>query len=354
MPAALLTVLLLLSVLLLLPGALRGQEKPDNIILLIGDGMGLAHVSALLLAKGSASFSAFPVAGFSVTTSASHGITESAAGASALSTAHKVTNGSVAMDDAGHALPSLLERARHYGKATGVVVTSSITHATPAAFLAHCASRSQEYDIALQIADGATDVLIGGGLRYFLPEQRGGSRPDSLDLLARLASRDCDTGRVLSGFVAGRKQLRLLADDALPPAGSRPVRLSEMVDSALRCLDASASGFVLVVEGSQIDWASHDNDCAQLLREMEDFDGAIAAALAYRTSHPRTLVLVLADHETGGLSVIADGDQPCAWTGTGHTACLVPVFAAGPAAERFGGIHQNNEIGGILLSLVEP
>jgi alkaline phosphatase len=337
------------------PAPLLGQEKPENIILLVGDGMGLAHVSAQLLATGHSALADFPVAGFSITSSASSVTTESAAGASALSTGHKVANGFVAMDSSGEVLPILLYHARIRGKSTGVVVTSSVTHATPAAFLAHARSRKNEFDIASAIAfDQLADVLIGGGRRFFLPESRGGARRDGKDLLAWMRQHGgrYDTSSALNGFAGQTERICLMADEALPAAGERPVPLAVMVDSALQCLAGNNHGFVLVVEGSQIDWAAHDNDCRQLLRELDDFDGAVAAARAYARAHPSTLVVALADHETGGLTVTDDGGLRCLWSTTEHTPCMVPVFACGPGAERFGGIHQNDEIGRILASLV--
>ena len=162
------------------------------------------------------------------------------------------------------------------GKSVGIVVTSSITHATPAAFLAHAVSRKSEYEIAEQIAHSRTDILIGGGRRFFLPERSGGGRTDDRDLLAEMRAAGYAAPTDLPDTAVGRGPcIVLLADEGLPSAMKREITLARMVRSALAILRRNPNGFFLMIEGSQIDWAAHDNDFDALLAEMADFDGAI-------------------------------------------------------------------------------
>jgi alkaline phosphatase len=329
---------------------------PRNIILMIGDGMGVAQVSALRLRIGRTQFDRFPTAGFSVTCSADRLVTESASGATALSTGRRTSSGRIGMDSAGKPLQTILEYAKSLGKATGVVATSAITHATPAAFLAHVDSRKKQEEIAGQITVAGVNVLIGGGRQYFTSAQEGGSRADGLNLLLSMGGKGYpifDTLRAVPERFSS--MVMLLAPDGLPPAGGRATTLSGMVDCALGVLRRQEKGIFLMVEGSQIDWAAHANDFPQLLRELAEFDSAIGRVLDFAGREGSTLVVVTADHETGGLSLLGEkpdgSDLRAVWNSTEHSAAMVPVFAFGPGRERFGGIHENAEIGRLLFRL---
>ncbi|MBL0176159.1 MAG: alkaline phosphatase [Ignavibacteria bacterium] len=328
--------------------------RPRNVILMIGDGMGAAQVSALRLHAGRTQFDRFPTAGFSVTCSADHLVTESASGATALSTGRRTTSGRVAMDSTGRPLQTVLEYAKSLGKATGVVATSAITHATPAAFLAHVDSRKKQNEIAGQITVSGVNVLVGGGRQFFTPAQEGGARGDGLNLLLSMGGKGYaifDSLRDVPGRFGS--MVMLLAPDALAPAGARAATLSGMVDCALGMLRRHEHGFFLMVEGSQIDWAGHANDFPQLLREMSEFDSAVGRVLDFAEGDGSTLVVVTADHETGGLSLFGEkpdgSDLRAAWSTTEHSASMVPVFAFGPGRERFGGIRDNADIGRLLF-----
>ncbi len=357
--AASVGILLLIS--LLMPPACtvaRPQtgEPPRNIILLIGDGMGPAQLSALHLADGHSQFTRMPVGGFLLTSSATHLVTESGAGGTALATGVRTRNGFIGMDSARRPLVSLFEQARRHRMATGVVVTSGVTHATPASFMAHVDSRKKQAEIAAQIAKGRADVIIGGGREWFLPVGAGGSRDDGRNLAA--AMREAGYAVALRHDTSVTMPLlMLLADDGLPVAGARSYTLCDLTQTALDLLEHAEQGFVLMIEGSQIDWASHDHLFEQMLREMRDFDGAVGAALDFAARDARTLVVVTADHETGGLSLFGrnpDGsDLHAKWSSDDHTASLVPLFAFGPGADRFGGLHRNDEVGRMLQELIE-
>jgi alkaline phosphatase len=338
---------------------LRGQTadsaaRPRNLILMIGDGMGVAQVSAHRLANPSTHFNRFAVSGFSVTRSADRLVTESAAAATALSTGTRTKNGRLAVDSSSTALQTVLEYAASLGKSTGIVATCAVTHATPAAFLAHNASRKNEDDIARQIAGGGVSVLIGGGRQHFLPKERGGGRLDGLDLLSAMA----DNGYAIMDSLRPvperfQRIAMLLAQEALPAAGLRSATLGDLAETAITVLQRNRKGFFLMIEGSQIDWACHENDFPRMLREMAEFDSAVGRVLDFAERDGSTLVVVTADHETGGLSLqgkaVDASDMQGVWNVKDHSAAMVPVFARGPGCERFGGIHDNATVGRLLF-----
>jgi alkaline phosphatase len=333
------------------------QGNPENIIFLIGDGMGTGQVTAMKTLLGDIALDDFPVAGFSLTQSLNGFVTESAAGGTALSTGERTNNYLIAKRPDGTDLLTLLEAARAKGKSVGVIATSSVTHATPASFLSHAAHRNQEFDIAVQIAASGADVIIGGGRRFFLPEGNGGDREDGRNLIAEMKAEGYTYAETASDDIPSAGRLVwLLADEGLPSASRREFSLRMLTETAIRLLSTSAEGFVLLIEGSQIDWAAHDNDFEELKEELGDFDGAIDAALDFAKVSSKTLIVVTADHETGGLAVLGkdpDGtDMRGAWISGDHTGNMVPVFAYGTRAEIFGGIHLNSEVGRLLQGLL--
>lgn len=348
----------ILFLLVLTATSLHAQEdRPRNIILLIGDGMGIGQLTAMKTHLGRIALDDFPVGGMVLTQSLDNFVTESAAGGTALSTGERTASRRVAMRPDDTPIPRLFETARDNGKAVGVVVTSSITHATPAAFLALAADRAKEFDIAVGIREATPEVLIGGGTRFFLPISGGGDREDGRNLVREMRDEGYAvlTDSAMQPPASGRL-LWLLGEEGLPPASKRTFTQRALVGTALGLLARHEDGFVLMVEGSQIDWAAHDNDFDALLAELRDFDGAIAAALDFARKDGTTLVVVTADHETGGLSLTgqrADGsDMQAHWSSGDHTANIVPLFAFGPASARFGGLHRNDEIGRMLKGLL--
>jgi alkaline phosphatase len=343
---------------LILCNCSRNDTYPKNIILFIGDGMGVAHITAGKIARGTLNLERFPVTGLVTTHSENELITESAAAATALATGHKIDNGAVSVSADGKPLKTLFEFAEELGKSTGVVVTSSVTHATPAAFFAHIEDRRHHADIAEQILNSGLDVLIGGGWTYFIPESNAGSRrQDNKNLLNLLESQmpvvlsyDRLPGQ-------GKKLAALLAPDGLPKAADREYSLAELTEVAMRILSKTRKGFVLMAEGSQIDWAAHDQDHNEIITEMIDFDGAVGTGLDFAQKHGNTLILVTADHETGGFAV-HDGSikakqvASAGFTTTGHTAAMVPIFAYGPGSRNFSGIQDNARVGQTLIDLL--
>ena len=346
----------LLLILLIFLNCSRNDNYPKNIIIYIGDGMGVAHITAGKIALGTLNLERFPVTGMVTTHSEDQLITDSAAAATALATGHKTYNRAVSVSVDKKPLKTLFEYAEEPGKSTGVVVTSSVTHATPAAFFAHVEDRRQHADIAEQVLNSGLDVLIGGGWMYFIPQSNEGSRrQDNKNLLKSLETR---MPVVLSyDRLPGqsKKLVALLAPDGLPKSVDRDYSLAALTEVAIGILSKNSKGFVLLIEGSQIDWAAHDQDREGVIAEMIDFDGAVGAGLDFAQKHGRTLIIVTADHETGGFAV-HDGSletrqvTSTGFTTAGHTASMVPIFAYGPGSNRFSGIQDNARVGQTLIS----
>lgn len=324
--------------------------KPKNIILLIGDGMGLSQITAGLYANGnSLHLEKFPITGLILTHSARQLITDSAAGATAFSCGCKTNNGYVGVNAKKKPCLTILEQAKKEGKAVGLVASSSLTHATPASFIAHVADRGEAEDIATFFADTDVDLSIGGGLQYF--NQR---KTDQRDICKELAQK----GVILSDF--SKQALSEVRPDPAYPfmwfaAEKEPASATEgrtYLPLAARIAPdflkkRSEKGFFLMLEGSQIDWACHAKKGPEAVREMLDFDNAIGEILRFAQRDGETLVIVTADHETGGMTLEQSNtpDSVDLDFNTGyHTASMVPVFAYGPGAERFGGLYDNTDI----------
>lgn len=285
------------------------DEPARNVILMIGDGMGaFQRQAATQFAGQSLEMDQMPVSGVVTTSPANWFVTDSAAAATAMATGRKTSIGSVSVAVDGTRLETVLERAKKNGLLAGLAVTSSVTHATPAAFAAHQNWRDSEPAIAVQLLENRVDVLFGGGRGFFVPKAAKGSlRNDERDLLKEFASlgyafaEDSDSLKGVTTLPA----LGLFAEEGLNPdldrAGTRQPSLSETTDKALSLLSASGKGFFLMVEGSQIDWACHANDPAWEVTEALAFDRAVSVARRFAAQNPGTLVIVVADHETGGM-----------------------------------------------------
>lgn len=310
------------------PAAPTSSDTPRNVVFLLGDGMGYAQVKAYrMFADDPSTELVDPLAmdGYQVGSVSTdsirldcgkndeggcvrdpYGFTDSASSATAYATGQDTVVGRLSMNPAGEAIATIFEVARTYGKSTGLVATSELTHASPAAFCSHVEDREQATDIADQYFDnqrnGAplVDVLLGGGLndmrrkdRDLLSEFHGAGYEVVLDRAELLESQ-------------GSQLLGLFAAEGLPRAWDRGdgiPSLAEMTERALQALDRNSEGFFLLVEGSQVDWASHDNSVVGVVSEMEDFVGAIGVVLDFARQNGDTLVIITADHETGGMSL---------------------------------------------------
>ena len=332
-------------------------SKPKKIIFLIGDGMGLSQVSSAIYYQDQPSnFESFPIVGLINTSSARQKITDSAAGATAFSAGKKTYNGAIGVDENATPLTLITEQLKAQGLSNGLIATSSITHATPASFFAKADQRKKEELIASQMPASAIDFFAGGGRQFFSARADGKNYLDSL--AANNFSVDTTALKSNLNFDNKTRHAFLLAANAMPPAVERVNFLPDATAAAMEFLNQDKDGFFLMVESSQIDWAGHRNDAEYLIAEMLDFDKTIGLALDFARKDGETLVLVTADHETGGFTLsAAEGDynalSPTFSTG-GHSATLIPVFAFGPGAEMFAGVYQNTDIYHKLMSLMRP
>jgi alkaline phosphatase len=262
----------------------------------------------------------------------------------------KTNKGIVGMDEQGRSRESILEAAKAKGMRTGLVVTCTITHATPACFASHVRSRKMEEQIAEQLLDNRVNVMFGGGRKFFLPFiTGGGARMDGRDLIkeAKEAGYNyVDTAKELKS-ADGDYVLGLFASESLTTHKPEP-SLGEMTEKAIKLLSKEGDGFFLMVEGSQIDWTCHRNDEEECIRQVVLFDEAVKAGIDFAMSDGRTLVIATADHETGGLIITGEeggSNKPEAkWTSRGHTGMPVAVYAFGPGAGEFSGVYDNTEI----------
>jgi alkaline phosphatase len=293
-----------------------------------------------------------PVVGIMRTHSANSLVTDSAASGTAMASGVKTNNGMIGITPDGTKYQTILEAAQIKGMTTGLVATSTITHATPAAFASHVKSRNMQDKIAEQLIANGVNVILGGGRQYFLPSSHPDSkRKDELDLIKEVEKDGYLYIQTLKELrlawhthVLGLFQVGPLTTTAPEPS------LAELTTKAISLLNQQRKGFrkqgfFLMVEGSQIDWACHDNDPAAATRQTLLFDQAVKAATEFARKDGRTLVVVTADHETGGLTITGgslDGDKlNTKWSTGGHSALPVPVYAYGAKANIFAGVYDN-------------
>lgn len=367
------------------------NQKPQNVIYLIGDGMGFGAVSSLLLSMDEQTgFEMAPVIGLSETCSANNYVTDSPAGGTALATGTRTCNGFLGVGPDSLQLVSILKKAQAMGKKTGIVVNTTLTEATPGAFYAGVTSRKESYKIAEQFTESNVDIAIGAGISAFI------NRPDSVDLTEVLINKGYDVyldwrqvtnsqsekfvGILEMSDVHRRNKARTttagaadgaevcLAAKLAAAAIEDTTRFAEPTEylpkactKALEQLSKNApNGFFLMVESAIIDGYGHNNDSEGMIEEMHEFDQALKALIQYVNTHPNTLLVVTADHETGGTSV-AYKSHPVndpqglhlSFSTKGHSGTVVPVFAYGAGAEHFAGIFQNHELPGIIEQLIK-
>ena len=321
-------------------------KTPKNIILMIGDGMGLSQVTAAHTAKkGKLEMARCKHTGFCTTSSNSDYVTDSAASGTALATGSKTNNGVIGIDAMGDTLKSVLEMAEEHGLATGLVATSKITHATPAAFIGHNESRNNYDALALDFLKTDIDVFIGGGRNNF------DRREDSLDLTEKLINNHYTVANTLEEIKAhsnGKLAGLLYPDHPNRMLDGRGQMLMASSEKAVELLNKNNKGFFLMIEGSQIDWGGHDMSSEYVLTEAVDFDNVVGKILDFAERDGETLVIITADHECGGYALMGgnreEGTVDGQFVAGHHSATMVPVFAFGPGAEQFTGIIDNTDI----------
>ncbi|MHB8972826.1 MAG: alkaline phosphatase [Pirellulaceae bacterium] len=359
------------ALLLLVCGLPLRAGMPKNVILMIGDGMGFEQVKAAnYLHGGPLPFEQYFKG--AVTTDSSNSkdplildqATDSAAAATAMATGQKVNNEvlSVAAPGDGRDLRTLVEIFKGRNASTGLVTTTAMTNATPAAFAAHTASRTDYTGIAADyFTQTRPNVLFGGGgdgtsdtgMNVGAAAAAGYTVVSTLTGMASLKT--SEVSLVSGQFGSGR-----MPYDLDPTYGDLP-HLSQMTNVALDILDNDSDGFFLMVEGGLIDWAAHENSIEQTVNEVLEFSRSVDVVANWAASHPDTLILVTADHETGGLTVTNNGQgilPTAAWQETGHTSANVPFYAWGAGAELVdsylvNGVMDNTDIFRIA-SVPEP
>ena len=301
------------------------RQKIKNIIFLIGDGMGTAYTSAYRYMKDDPStkimektvFDPYLVgAQMTYPDDDTQNVTDSASAATAMSAGVKTYNAAIAVDNDHTEVKTVLEQAKENGKSTGLVATSEITHATPAAFGAHDISRknmdaiADDYYDELINGEHKVDVLLGGGKSNFVRDDRDLTREFEQAGFSYVTDRSAllkDTNKQILGLFADGGMDKLIDRTSETPS------LAEMTTTAIDRLSSNENGFFLMVEGSQIDWAGHDNDIVGAMSEMEDFAAAFEAAIDFAKEDGETLVVATADHSTGGLTLGKDGEYNFSW-----------------------------------------
>jgi len=343
-------------------------RKAKNIILLIGDGMGINHITAYRIAKGGpnyiSAFDKFPYTGLIKTHAINTLITDSAASATAYSSGIKTVNGYLGVNKDKKVVKNITEMLHEKGYVTSLIATSEITHATPAAFAIHNESRDNTDQIADHLFKSNTFISLGGGRDFFIPKDLGGQREDDLDILTLIKEEEVYLGSKtdLINFKldSSKRIFGLFSKEGFTREENEP-NLLEMLNFSLEQSEKmvlnNCTGFFIMAEGSQIDWEGHDNNFNGVYKEMDEFNQAVDRALKFAESDQDTLVIVLSDHETGGLLIETDtwerNPQPrnkmkISWNtavGIGtHTGTMIPVFAYGPGAENIGGAMDNTDI----------
>lgn len=330
-------------------------KKVKNVILMIGDGMGLEQLSTAWIVNNRHLniTDNFPYVGLQWTYSANKLVTDSAAAGTALATGSKTNNGMIATSPDGQPLETLSEYAKSKGMKTGTSVVCRVCDATPAVFSTHHANRDSLYNIMAQFVDSELDFLFGGGLKWWE------NRPDGRDLTAEAEAKGYTVVKDIESLKAVEEGpvIALTAYTELPPALDRGTEHQESVKKALELLGGHKKGFFLMVEGSCIDDWCHANKVGYAVEEILDFDRTVGAVLEWAARDGETLVIVTADHSTGGMTLLGGNvvGQSVAvnYANTGHNGVALPVYAWGPGAEKFVGIYENAELSQMIKEILK-
>ncbi|MCC9167871.1 alkaline phosphatase [Pontibacter harenae] len=329
------------------------RRKVKNVILLIGDGMGLAQIYAgYTAAAGQLNLFQFLNIGLSKTASSDGYITDSAAGATAMATGQKTNNRYIGVDPAGNSLTSIPELIAAKGMKSGIISVGDVTDATPASFYAHQTERSLSEAIAADFIKSPVDILIGGNYNAF------SKRKDGQNLISQLQEKGYVTTNQFSALDAiSASKFVVLDDNAVTSIqNGRGDFLAKSLNKSLEVLSKNKGGFFLMAEGAQIDRGGHQNNMSVTVQEMLDFDKAVGEAMKFVDEDGETLLIVTADHETGGLSLLHGDMRKGAVTGNfstdDHTALPVPVFAYGPHSLDFRGVYENTALFKMIMQVI--
>lgn len=332
----------------------KEDQKVKNIILMIGDGMGLNVVQAAWTAnKGRLFLENADYIGLMKTTAQDSIITDSAAAGTAMATGTKTHRGYVGVDAAGNPLKTICESAKEKGLSVGVMSSCRIYDATPASFSVKNKDRNDSDAIAALYVKSNIDFVLGGGLDYFT------HRKDGKELLPILEKEGYQVTTSMDSlqWIKKGKVFAIVADHDMPVAKERGDALWKGTHKALDILSQNESGFFLLVESAMIDDFGHGNKLPEMMEETLDFDRTVGKTLQWAAAHPGTLVLVTADHATGGLT-LTEGSLEKAeikgyFSSAHHDGVMVPVYAFGAGAAFFNGIYDNTDLCKKMKSILE-
>ena len=332
------------------------DNEVRNVILMIGDGMGLEQVScAWVLNHGKLNLDRFPAIGLSRTWCTNELITDSGAGGTALAAGVKTGYSHVGTAADSTDLASVLVKAKELGKKTGVAVTCHFADATPCDFCCHNEYRYNQDDLIADYVNCGVDYLSGGGLDWFTTK-----RKDNRDITREMAAAGYTVALTEAELMAAELPvIGILSPDNLPVAMERGDLYRRTVARGLDILsrESGDKGFVMMLEGSCIDDWLHGNDIEKAMEELLDFDRTIGDVLAWAAADGHTLVVVTADHNTGSLTLqdgnLEEGRIGVAFGSESHNGIAVPVYAWGPGSDQFTGIRENAEWGQLIASFVK-
>lgn len=328
--------LIILSVLALSISS-YANEPIKQVIFIIGDGMGLNQMCKL---DSPNHFERANYIGLSKTYSASHKVTDSAAGGTALACGVKTQNGMLGMNADSIPVNSILTILKEKGFSTGIVASCRINHATPASFYAHQPNRNMDAEILADLYANGPDVFVAGGNKLLSIESLEKAGYKYVNNIGDLQKQE-------NGKVAC-----VLATEDMPNALERGNEITLGTAEAIRLLEKNEKGFFIMIEGSQIDWAGHGNQADYMLAEMQDINKVIGLCMNYADANPGTLVIITADHETGGTTIVGEEKEYKYSTGN-HTGAMVPVYSYGTGAENFSGIFENATFKDKILNLMQ-
>ena len=313
------------------------NEPIKQVIFIIGDGMGLNKMCKL---DSPNHFERANYIGLSKTYSASHKVTDSAAGGTALACGVKTNNGMLGMNADSVAVNSILTILGEQGFSTGIVASCRINHATPASYYAHQINRGMDAEILEDLYANGPEVFVAGGNKLLSIEKLEKAGYKYVNNIGDLQAQE-------NGKVAC-----VLATEDMPNALERGNEITLGTAEAIRLLEKNEKGFFLMIEGSQIDWAGHGNNADYMLAEMQDINKVIGLCFDYADANPGTLVIITADHETGGTTIVGENKDYKYTTGD-HTGAMVPVYSYGTGAENFSGIFENTTFKDKILNLMQ-
>lgn len=321
-------------------------KKVKNVILMIGDGMSLMHVyTAWAANRGKLWLENAQATGLSKTWAVKKLVTDSGSGGTSLATGVKTVYHAVGVDPEGKPLTSLVDVAKELGKDAGMAVTCRLWDATPCDFCCHNIDRDKEEELVGDYPTSGVDFVFGGGAQKFT------NRKDGRDIFKELQKKGYHVSRTLDDFFAYDKNSRIFAvpyDKDTPLPDERGDLLARASMKGISLMNQNKNGFFMMIEGSQLDDYGHFNQLDLLMKETLDFDQTVGEVMKWAAKDGETLVVVTADHETGGLTLVNgnkdEGRVECCFSTKDHTGAMVPVYAFGPGAENFTGIFENTDV----------